>query len=96
MDDAETTIVVGAIVGVLALIAVLLRFYVRYYRGAGFWWDDWFILASILSVIAIDTVDLYGSCPQTLLMLFLYPEDQYLFVALCSHRHQSEWSSGGI
>ncbi|KAI0903772.1 hypothetical protein F4823DRAFT_617349 [Ustulina deusta] len=61
MDDAETTIVVGAIVGVLALIAVLLRFYVRYYRGAGFWWDDWFILASILSVIAIDTVDLYAT-----------------------------------
>ncbi|KAI1303990.1 hypothetical protein F5Y03DRAFT_384902 [Xylaria venustula] len=61
MDDTETTIIVGAIVGVLAIIAVLLRFWVRYYRRSGFSWDDWFILISILSVIAIDAVDLYAT-----------------------------------
>ncbi|KAI0433753.1 hypothetical protein F5Y09DRAFT_43329 [Xylaria sp. FL1042] len=61
MDESETTIIVGAIVAVLALIAVLLRFYVRYYRRSGFSWDDWFILLSILNVIAIDAADLYAT-----------------------------------
>ncbi|KAI0973302.1 hypothetical protein F4678DRAFT_426392 [Xylaria arbuscula] len=61
MDDTGTTIIVGAIVGVLAIIAVLLRFWVRYYRRSGFSWDDWFILISILSIIAIDAVDLYAT-----------------------------------
>ncbi|KAI1419669.1 hypothetical protein F5Y12DRAFT_776773 [Xylaria sp. FL1777] len=61
MDETGTTIIVGAIVGVLALIAVLLRFYVRHYRRSGFSWDDWFILVSILSVIATDAVDLYAT-----------------------------------
>ncbi|KAI1356107.1 hypothetical protein F5Y01DRAFT_268545 [Xylaria sp. FL0043] len=61
MDENDTIIIVGAIVGVLALIAVILRFYVRYHRRSGFSWDDWFILISILSVIAIDAVDLYAT-----------------------------------
>ncbi|KAI0816213.1 hypothetical protein GGR55DRAFT_224927 [Xylaria sp. FL0064] len=61
MDENDTIIIVGAIVGVLALVAVILRFYVRYHRRSGFSWDDWFILISILSVIAIDAVDLYAA-----------------------------------
>ncbi|KAI1827310.1 hypothetical protein F4861DRAFT_403503 [Xylaria intraflava] len=61
MDDATTTIIVGAIVGVLALLAVVLRFYVRYYKRHGYSWDDWFILFSILSVIALDAVNLYAT-----------------------------------
>ncbi|KAI0449138.1 hypothetical protein F5B21DRAFT_495263 [Xylaria acuta] len=61
MDETEITVIVGAIVGVLALIAVILRFYVRWYKKAGFSWDDWFILLSIVSVITIDAVDLYAT-----------------------------------
>ncbi|KAJ3579203.1 hypothetical protein NPX13_g1363 [Xylaria arbuscula] len=61
MDDNNSTIIAGAIVGVLALVAVILRFYVRYSRRSGFSWDDWFILVSMLSVIVIDAVDLYAT-----------------------------------
>ncbi|GAP91521.1 putative integral membrane protein [Rosellinia necatrix] len=61
MDETNTTIIVGAIVGGLALVAVILRFYVRYSRNAGFSWDDWLILFSLLDVIAIDAADLYAT-----------------------------------
>ncbi|KAI1178908.1 hypothetical protein F4777DRAFT_40152 [Nemania sp. FL0916] len=61
MGETETTIIVGAIVAVLAIIAVVLRFYVRYYKQSGVSWDDWFILLSIISVIVIDSVDIYAT-----------------------------------
>lgn len=61
MDDTETTIIVGAIVAVLALVTVILRFFVRYSRRSGYSWDDWLILFSLLTVVTIDAVELYAS-----------------------------------
>ena len=35
---------------VLSIIAVALRFWSRYLaKKAGFWWDDWFALAALVS-----------------------------------------------
>lgn len=35
---------------ILPLVTVPLRFYARSIAGAGFWWDDWFALAGVVSV----------------------------------------------
>jgi len=34
---------------ILPLVTVPLRFYARSISGAGFWWDDWFALAGVVS-----------------------------------------------
>ncbi|KAI1430528.1 hypothetical protein GGR50DRAFT_701562 [Xylaria sp. CBS 124048] len=60
-SEANTTIIVGAIVGVLAILAVIFRFYARYFKRTVVSWDDLFILLSIVNVIVIDAVDLYAT-----------------------------------
>ncbi|KAL4947390.1 hypothetical protein BDW69DRAFT_178501 [Aspergillus filifer] len=48
-EDIAYQIWVGTIVTVVAAtIAVVLRFISRYIAKAGFWWDDWVIVASLL------------------------------------------------
>ncbi|KAI0184477.1 integral membrane protein [Xylaria flabelliformis] len=61
MDDADTETGVGAAIAVVAIITVVLRFYVRYYKHAGFKWDDWLILASLIFVIVTDILVVYAN-----------------------------------
>jgi len=66
MDSATdkentATTAVGALVIVLAVISVALRFYTRHFTKAGFGWDDWLILLALLATIVTDVLELYGS-----------------------------------
>lgn len=49
-DNEETaTLVVGAISIVLAVLATILRFYIRFRINVGIWWDDWFALIAVIT-----------------------------------------------
>ncbi|KAI5918014.1 hypothetical protein F4810DRAFT_693973 [Camillea tinctor] len=61
MSDDDATTIVGALGVVLALISVVLRFYARHYKKAGFGWDDWTILVGLLATITTDVVVLCAS-----------------------------------
>ena len=60
MGNDEILTIVGATVVALAAVSVALRFYTRFFMRAGFKWDDWLILLSLLSTIAADALVLYG------------------------------------
>ncbi|KAH9904611.1 hypothetical protein F4778DRAFT_780583 [Xylariomycetidae sp. FL2044] len=53
-------LIVGVVLGVLAIVSVTARFYVRYFKRSGYKWDDWFIMLSILAMIVTDAVDVYA------------------------------------
>ncbi|KAH8166137.1 hypothetical protein CIB48_g2124 [Xylaria polymorpha] len=55
-DDTTTETGVGAAIAIVALISVGLRFYTHHYTHAGFRFDDWLILASLIFFIATDIV----------------------------------------
>jgi hypothetical protein len=59
-NENTATTAVGALVIVLAVVSVALRFYTRHFTGAGFGWDDWLILLALICTIATDVVALYG------------------------------------
>ncbi|KAI1077954.1 hypothetical protein F5B20DRAFT_248573 [Whalleya microplaca] len=61
MSDEDPTTAVGALVAVLSVLAVGLRFYTRYSTEAGFKWDDWLILLALLAMISTDILSLYGT-----------------------------------
>ncbi|MCJ1239011.1 hypothetical protein MMC14_007004 [Varicellaria rhodocarpa] len=54
------TIVVSGIVFVLAIIAVALRFYTRIVTKAGLGWDDWLILAAVVSTLLTGILVVWG------------------------------------
>ncbi|KAI0203139.1 hypothetical protein F4808DRAFT_419192 [Astrocystis sublimbata] len=60
-DDTNAVIGVGVAIAALGVITVALRFYVRYSKRAGFKWDDWLILVSLLLAIGTDIVVLYSN-----------------------------------
>ena len=62
-DDTSATTAVGALVIVLAVMSVALRFYTRYFTRAGFGWDDWFILLALIATIVTDVLVLVCSYP---------------------------------
>ncbi|KAI1877510.1 hypothetical protein JX265_003518 [Neoarthrinium moseri] len=57
---SDTIEIVGIVLGVLAIISVAARFYVRHSKKAGFKWDDWLILLSIVDMIVTDAVAVYA------------------------------------
>lgn len=57
-DTAAT--VVGAVVIVLAVIFVALRFYVRITTHVGLKWDDWLILIAVLLFILTAVLVVWG------------------------------------
>jgi type IV secretory pathway TrbD component len=59
-NENTSTTAVGALVIVLAIISVALRFYTRHYTRAGFGWDDWLVLLALIATIATDVMVLYG------------------------------------
>ncbi|KAI0119746.1 hypothetical protein F4814DRAFT_413130 [Daldinia grandis] len=61
MSNEDVTTDVGAIVVVLAGIAVGLRFYSRYFTKAGFKWDDWLILVALVATVLTDVLVLYAT-----------------------------------
>jgi cation transporter-like permease len=63
VDDTTSTTAVGALVIVLAVIFVALRFYARYSTKTGFGWDDWLILLALVATILTDVLVLWCSYP---------------------------------
>jgi hypothetical protein len=59
--DEDVTTAIGALVAVLAVISVALRFYSRHVTRTGFKWDDWMILIALAAVIVTDALVLAGS-----------------------------------
>lgn len=47
-DRGPTIVAVQIVMIVTATLAVALRFIARRISGAGFWWDDWMILAALV------------------------------------------------
>jgi hypothetical protein len=60
----DVTTAVGAPVAILALIAVVCRFWTRHSTKAGFRWDDWMVVLALLGTIATDILVLWGSSPS--------------------------------
>lgn len=63
MDD-DIILIIGVVLGILAIIAVAARFYARYLKKAGVRWDDWLILVAIAAMIITDALAVYGSSPD--------------------------------
>ncbi|KAI1813952.1 hypothetical protein GGS20DRAFT_442254 [Poronia punctata] len=55
-SNQDVTTAIGAIVAVLAVIAVSLRFYSRHVSRTGFQWDDWMCLVALSAVIVTDAL----------------------------------------
>jgi hypothetical protein len=61
--DEDINTAVGAVMAVLAILSVVARFYARHLKKAGYKWDDWLILVSLLAMIGIDVLAISGSWP---------------------------------
>ncbi|KAI1179754.1 hypothetical protein F4777DRAFT_531835 [Nemania sp. FL0916] len=64
MNDPETpttTLAVGVTIAILGVITVGLRFYIRHQKRAGFKWDDWLILASLLLTLTTDILVVHSN-----------------------------------
>lgn len=57
---AQATMTASAVVTVLAVVSVCLRFYTRWMIKAGFKVDDWWILVGTLSMLCTGGILLYG------------------------------------
>ncbi len=55
MDGTSDT-AVRATMAARTIIIVGLRFYTRYYKKAGYKWDDWLILMALIFMLACDIV----------------------------------------
>ena len=64
-NEATATTAVGALVIVLAVVSVALRFYTRHFTGAGFGWDDWLIMLALIATIVTDILVLCGVFPPS-------------------------------
>lgn len=60
-DQATTTTIVGAVAIVLAVVATIVRFYARFQKRSGLWWDDWLALVAVLSAVAAGVLILAGN-----------------------------------
>jgi hypothetical protein len=49
-DQGPKVVAVAAVLMVISTIAVILRFVARLLSKAGLWWDDWCILAALVSL----------------------------------------------
>ena len=72
-DSDGATIPVGAVVIVLAIFFVALRFYVRILTKAGLKWDDWLILFAVVLTVVTAAILVYGKSPTLLLIIFDTP-----------------------
>ena len=70
-DSDGATIPVGAVVIVLAILFVALRFYVRILTKAGLKWDDWLILFAVVLTVVTAAILVYGNPPTLLLFAYL-------------------------
>lgn len=59
----STVTVVGAIMIVLAVLAVIFRFYTRYRLKSVLGWDDWMALVAVASGVAAGALVLAGKLP---------------------------------
>ncbi|KAF3003335.1 hypothetical protein E8E14_000770 [Neopestalotiopsis sp. 37M] len=61
MDDTTNT-AVGSVMAVLAIAAVVARFYARYTKKSGYKSDDWLMLLALITMIG---TDILGICAIT-------------------------------
>lgn len=59
-SNENITTAIGAVMIVLSVIAVSLRFYTRFSLKTGFGWDDWSILVALSSLLAAGVCVLAG------------------------------------
>jgi hypothetical protein len=59
-NDENIMTAIGAVMIVLSVIVVGLRFYTRFSLKTGFGWDDWSILISLSSLLAAGVCVLTG------------------------------------
>jgi hypothetical protein len=59
--DGTTTMAISAIVIVLAVISVVLRFYTRLFTKAQLKADDWLILLAVLSAVLTGALSIWGN-----------------------------------
>lgn len=66
----DVTMAVSALVIVLAVISVALRFYIRIFTRTGLGADDWLILSAVIATLLTaalllwGTIDPYGFCSK--------------------------------
>ena len=77
-DSGTATIAVGGVVIALALIFVVLRFYVRITSRARLWWDDWLIAAAVVSTLATAGLLLWGKVCRHLLRTQMKRDSLYI------------------
>ena len=58
--EATSTIVIEGLIIALAVVFVVLRFYVRITTKAGLGWDDWLILAAVVATLITAIILLVG------------------------------------
>ena len=53
-NQGPRIIAVAAVLITISTMAVILRFVSRLVSQAGFWWDDWTILAALVGIVRSD------------------------------------------
>ena len=59
-NEQTATVAVGALIIVLAIITVVLRFYTRITTRVGLGWDDWLILVAVVVTLVTAVLLLWG------------------------------------
>ena len=59
-DEQTATVAVGALIIVLAIITVVLRFYTRITTRVGLGWDDWLILVAVVFTLLTAVLLVWG------------------------------------
>ena len=52
-ETPEKMYAMAVILSVLAMVAVVLRFYARYLKAAGYWWDEYLIVPALVCVAVL-------------------------------------------
>lgn len=52
-ETPEKMYAMAVILSVMAVVAVVLRFYARYLKAAGYWWDEYLIVPALVCVVVI-------------------------------------------
>ncbi|MCJ1325120.1 hypothetical protein MMC10_001782 [Thelotrema lepadinum] len=60
-DEQTATVAVGALIIVLAIITVVLRFYTRITTRVGLGWDDWLILVAVVFTLLTAVLLVWGN-----------------------------------
>lgn len=96
-DNSDENIItaVGAVMIVLSVIVVGLRFYTRFSLKTGFGWDDWSILISLSSLLAAGVCVLTASIidPDAAWLAVSYTDPDYVYTPANQAHLKLSWIS---